>query len=250
MSRNAQLFINVQHCKKNGLNLFVGPFSDIAEAEAKIDLAVSDNQQIVMGNQIPIEPNKTLRAIIIKKTEARKMGLKIYSDGTYGNNLVPEIPTAENIVKGCVEEHKIIGHRGRPKKNIPEIEPMNIQQVTEEIRTLAQSMPNKIESEIPDDIWEKEIVIVKPRSQSTLDWLKQKGITGKVVEQVRNPAEIKDKVVIGWLPPRLSVNAFCIATIDLPGLRAEQRNTILSLEDMYEAKAMLRFYDVRKHIAN
>jgi hypothetical protein len=256
MSRKAELFVNLQHCKKNGLNLFVGPFETIQKAEEIIDMAFSNNQPVVTEGQKPIDPEKTLIARIMNKTTARQKGLKINSDGTYGKNLVAEIPSTEVILKECTEDHAKApkGHVGRPRKNVPISEPLDVQKVTEEIRTMAQSTPKKVEpiipSEIPDDIWDKNIVIVKPRSQATIDWLRQKGITGKVVEQVRNANEVKDAVIIGWLPPRLSVNAYCIATIDLPGLRAEQRNTVLTLQDMFEAKARLTFYDVRKHIAN
>lgn len=256
MGRKAEMFIKLNYCastKERGL--FVGPFDTSDKAESQINLALSNNQQIIMGSRTPVDPEKTLRAVIIKKTEARKLGLKVLPNGKYGNNLVKTIPSLERVIRDYKDD--IVDapkHRGRPKKIV-------IQAATT-IRTPATKasisktpvakkdvVRDIIMPEISENVENRPVVIIA-KYPSTIDWLKQNGISGKIVDHIKNPQEIAGAIVIGMLPYRLASLAYRMGTIDMPGLRAEQRGMPLTVQDMNEAKARLRWYEVRENIAS
>ncbi len=89
-----------------------------------------------------------------------------------------------------------------------------------------------------------EFVIVS-RHEGAVKWLAQRGITGQVLTHVSDPAQVADKAVVGNLPLHLAAQAARIGSIDMPGLRADQRGQDLSPEEMDAAGASIVWYEVR-----
>lgn len=94
-----------------------------------------------------------------------------------------------------------------------------------------------------EDGWQLPPVIVT-RHSGAVEWLRRRGITGEVFEHVSDPAQVADRTVYGVLPLHLAAVADEVISIDLPGLRPDQRGKDLSPEEMDEAGASLRCYRV------
>ena len=102
-------------------------------------------------------------------------------------------------------------------------------------------------------------VVVVTRHQAVLDWLSSRGfpvyeydeqdnrvLRWEVLSHVSDPAQVAGKIVIGALPLHLAAVTACVGTIDMPGLRPDQRGRELSLGEMAEAGAELNWYVVRE----
>ena len=87
--------------------------------------------------------------------------------------------------------------------------------------------------------------IIITRHAGTVEWLRRRGLEGRVIEHAR-PEDIAQQDVVGILP--LALAAFCasVTTIDLPGLAPEQRGQELTPEQMDQAGATLRRYRVEE----
>ncbi len=88
-------------------------------------------------------------------------------------------------------------------------------------------------------------VVIVTRHQGLVKWLEARGITGEVKAQV-GPADVEGKHVIGVLPLALAARAVSITTVDMPGLRPDQRGVDLTPEEMDAAGATLATYMVLK----
>ena len=90
-----------------------------------------------------------------------------------------------------------------------------------------------------------EFVIVT-RHSGAVAWLAERGITGEVIAHVSDPSQVAGRAVIGSLPLHLATLTKRIGSIDMPGLRADQRGADLSPEEMDAAGAALSWYIVRR----
>jgi len=88
----------------------------------------------------------------------------------------------------------------------------------------------------------RETVIVS-RHAGAVEWLAARGITGEVIAQA-TPEDVAGKVVIGNLPLHLAAMTHQIGSIDMPGLRADQRGKDLTPAEMDAAGACIRWYVV------
>jgi len=89
-------------------------------------------------------------------------------------------------------------------------------------------------------------MIIVTRHAGAVEWLRRRGMTGQVIAQVNSPEEIRGQVVVGTLPLHLCAVCARVISVDLPGLRPEQRGKDLSPEEMEEAGANLRTYVVHE----
>lgn len=90
------------------------------------------------------------------------------------------------------------------------------------------------------------IPLIVTRHQGAVAWLEAQGITGEVISHVASADEVRGRVVIGALPLHLASEAEKIGSIDMPGLRPDQRGQDLTPVDMDAAGATLRWYAVRQ----
>lgn len=89
------------------------------------------------------------------------------------------------------------------------------------------------------------MIVIVSRHQGLVDWLRRKGIVGKVIAHA-TPDDVRGKDVIGNLPLHLAAMAKSVTVVDMPALPADWRGQDLSPEQMDEAGATLRRYVVRK----
>ena len=87
-------------------------------------------------------------------------------------------------------------------------------------------------------------VVIVTRHQGMIDWLAQRGITGKVISHA-TPADIIGKDVVGNLPLGLASLANSVTTVDLPDLPADMRGKDLTPDQMDAYGATLSTYIVR-----
>jgi CRISPR-associated protein Csx16 len=88
-----------------------------------------------------------------------------------------------------------------------------------------------------------ETVIVT-RHSGAVEWLRRQGITGDVLSHVANVEQIAGKRVVGALPLHLACHAAAVGSIDMPGMRPEQRGQDLTPTEMDAAGAAIRWYVV------
>jgi len=88
-------------------------------------------------------------------------------------------------------------------------------------------------------------MLIISRHAGAIEWLKQRGIEGRVIVHA-TVDDIRGEDVIGHLPLALASCAASVTTIDLPFLRPEQRGKDLSPEEMDEAGACTRTFRVRE----
>ena len=86
--------------------------------------------------------------------------------------------------------------------------------------------------------------LIVTRHAGAVEWLRRQGIEGEVVAHVGDPEQVRGRVVYGVLPFYLASIAAEVVTIDMPGLRQDQRGQDLSPEEMDSAGATLRTYVV------
>lgn len=87
--------------------------------------------------------------------------------------------------------------------------------------------------------------IIVTRHAGMVAWLAGKGITGTVIQHATSD-DVACKDVFGMLPLHLAAQANSITTVDMPGLRADQRGVDLSPQEMDAAGATLSKFVVRK----
>jgi putative CRISPR-associated protein (TIGR02620 family) len=92
-------------------------------------------------------------------------------------------------------------------------------------------------------MYEDKVIVT--RHSGLVEWLKRKGIVGPVIAQA-TPEDVTDKVVFGVLPLNLAAMAFEVVSIDMPGLRLDQRGVDLTPEEMDAAGATMSRYCVSK----
>lgn len=88
-------------------------------------------------------------------------------------------------------------------------------------------------------------VLIVTRHSGLVEWLRQHGITGRVVEQA-NAETVRGRRVIGVLPLHLAAEAAEVVVVDMPRLRPEQRGQDLTPAEMDEAGAALTTYVVTR----
>lgn len=89
-------------------------------------------------------------------------------------------------------------------------------------------------------------VIIVSRHAGTIEWLRERGITGEVIAHVSDPSQVTGKIVVGNLPLHLAAQAFAVAAIDMPNLPAEKRGQDLTPNEMDEFGARLSVYRVTR----
>jgi len=87
--------------------------------------------------------------------------------------------------------------------------------------------------------------IIISRHRGLVEWLRNHGVEGKVIEQA-TPDDVKDKVVYGVLPLHLACLADRVITIDMPKLPFDKRGVDLSPEEMDNYGATMTAYAVYK----
>lgn len=90
-----------------------------------------------------------------------------------------------------------------------------------------------------------EDTLIVTRHQGLVEWLARHGIEGEVKAQV-GPDDVRGKHVVGVLPLALAAEAASITTVDMPGLRPDQRGVDLTPGEMDAAGATLATYMVLK----
>lgn len=88
-------------------------------------------------------------------------------------------------------------------------------------------------------------VLIVTRHAGLVAWLAGRGITGRVIAQA-TPADVRGKRVIGVLPLHLAAEAAEVVTVDMPGLKPEQRGQDLTPAEMDAAGAYLVTYVVMR----
>jgi len=86
-------------------------------------------------------------------------------------------------------------------------------------------------------------IVIVTRHAGAVEWLAQRGITGKVIAQA-SPSDVEGKIVIGNVPLYLAALAAKVGSIDMPDLRADQRGADLLPREMDAAGAVLMWYAV------
>lgn len=89
---------------------------------------------------------------------------------------------------------------------------------------------------------EEDVVIVS-RHVGAVEWLRQRGITGRVLP-FATAKDVRDKIVIGNVPMFLASLAKKIYSIEFPDLPEEARGKELSAEEMENYGAKLFAYRV------
>ena len=101
----------------------------------------------------------------------------------------------------------------------------------------------RLEKDVRAALGDETIIVT--RHAGLVEWLAGRGITGKVIAQA-TAADVRGKRVIGVLPLHLAAEAAEVVTVDMPGLKPEQRGQDLSPEQMDAAGAALSVYIVTR----
>jgi putative CRISPR-associated protein (TIGR02620 family) len=229
-----EVFIAVNRLVKGSQPLFVGPFRNVDEAQMIIDQAISDNQEIVTDSVKPATKT-ALRAEILGKTEARKLGMRSENMGDKNTNLYQEIPSYDTWDHIEIDEKP---HRGRPRKTATSVnvaKPSNIVAPERHAKVARQ-----VYSE-PKSVSSKKIIIVE-KYPGMKEWLLRRGIQGESVDHVYSPQQIRDAIVIGGLPIPLAAYASVIGIIDMPRRDRNLRGQELTADQMDEAGAEIQWY--------
>ena len=87
--------------------------------------------------------------------------------------------------------------------------------------------------------------VIVTRHAGLVEWLRRHGVDGEVVSQA-TVSVVAGKDVYGVLPLYLAAEAASITTVDMPGLRPEQRGVDLTPEEMDAAGATMTRYRVTR----
>jgi len=85
--------------------------------------------------------------------------------------------------------------------------------------------------------------VIVTRHAGMVEWLSLHGVEGDVIAHA-TPEDVRGRDVYGILPLNLAAEAFTITTVDMPGLKPEQRGQDLSPAEMDEAGATMTTYRV------
>jgi putative CRISPR-associated protein (TIGR02620 family) len=89
------------------------------------------------------------------------------------------------------------------------------------------------------------VIVIVSRHQGLVEWLRRKGIVGKVIAHA-TADDVRGKDVIGNLPLHLAAMAKSVTVVDMPNLPPDWRGQDLSPDQMDQAGAILTRYVVRK----
>lgn len=95
----------------------------------------------------------------------------------------------------------------------------------------------------PRQIEQQFGVVIVSRHAGAVEWLRRRGITGRVVEHAY-PEDVRQKIVYGILPFHLAALAKELVMIDTPLIPLERRGGDLSPEEMDRYGAALTHYVV------
>lgn len=87
--------------------------------------------------------------------------------------------------------------------------------------------------------------LIVTRHAGLVEWLDRQGIRGRVIEHA-TADDVRGQHVVGALPLHLAALAASVTTVDMPGLRPEQRGVDLTPDEMDAAGATLRRYRVEE----
>ena len=86
-------------------------------------------------------------------------------------------------------------------------------------------------------------MLIVTRHTGTVAWLRERGLSGRVIEHATRE-DVEGQTVVGALPFHLAEAADKIGVIDLPLLTVDQRGKDLNPAEMDAAGAELRWYRV------
>ena len=116
-----------------------------------------------------------------------------------------------------------------------------------EVSSTWQTAPAQPHNAAPDpalrDIEKRYGIVIVSRHAGAIEWLRRRGITGRVVEHAY-PEDIRQRVVYGILPFHLAALAKELVMIDTPLIPLERRGGDLSPEEMDKYGAALTHYVV------
>lgn len=87
-------------------------------------------------------------------------------------------------------------------------------------------------------------VVIVTRHAGAVEWLRQKGYTGEVIDHIDSPSQVTGKIVIGNVPLHLAAVALQVWAINMLNLRPDQRGKDLSPTEMDNAGAEIHKYRV------
>lgn len=85
--------------------------------------------------------------------------------------------------------------------------------------------------------------VIVSRHPGAVDWLRLRGISGRVVEHATE-ADVRNRVVYGILPFHLAALAKELVMIDVPNIPQDRRGADISAEEMDRYGAKLTHYMV------
>jgi putative CRISPR-associated protein (TIGR02620 family) len=90
-----------------------------------------------------------------------------------------------------------------------------------------------------------ETILIVTRHAGFVEWLEQRGISGRVVDRA-TPADVMGKHVVGNLPWQLAAIAASFSRIAIPGCPPERRQDELTASELDQYGAFLRTYKVQE----
>lgn len=88
--------------------------------------------------------------------------------------------------------------------------------------------------------------IIVTRHAGLIEWLRARGIRGRVIEHVRR-SDIRDKHIYGSLPYFLAAETATYTTISIPRSRTGNIQDRLTCQEMEELGAYMTTYEVSYH---
>lgn len=87
-------------------------------------------------------------------------------------------------------------------------------------------------------------IVIVTRHTGLVEWLARRGITGNVMTHVapEETGKINGMTVVGVLPLNLAALTASIITVDMPGLKPEQRGKDLTADEIDAAGGRLSRY--------
>lgn len=258
---------------ENPHNLFVGAFDSKSAAEQEVSrLQEMPDLEVVMGNGKPVTPKKAVHVEVTTKIAAKKEGLRspVYGDTVDTPTLLGS-ETPDNILELVNTEPEVVekpkSNRGRkpgipnkPKATLetvaqtplPAVEVPQIIEVVPAVQSpkltkgnAAKTFEEVIQEFKAENGRDPEVIIVS-KFPGTINWLRNRGINGHIVDRVRTASQIQNAIVVGVLPPRLAAFTYKHGTVDLPGLRVDQLGKPLSEQELEEAGAKVLWYTTRE----
>ena len=85
--------------------------------------------------------------------------------------------------------------------------------------------------------------LIITRHRGLVEWLSSRGIEGRVLTHATED-DVREQDIYGVLPLGLASLAKTVTTVEMPGLKPEQRGKDMSPEEMDAAGARLRIFRV------